>query len=103
MSKELKTRRRAPCAALRDELLRMISAEGSLWLRNFLVRAGISEREAARFSSHSLKAMLLDWRALHGSLSMDERRAMGHFDSRLAVRTLRIFSATYIANCLSHS
>ena len=33
-----------------------------------------------------MKATLLNWSALHGSLSMDERRAMGHhFDSRLAV------------------
>ena len=65
---------------------RMTSVEGSLWLREFLVRSGIPEGEAAKYSSHSLKATLLNWSALHGSLSMDERRAMGHhFDSRLAI------------------
>lgn len=65
---------------------RMTSVEGSLWLREFLVRAGVPEQEAGKYSSHSLKSTLLSWSALHGSLSMDERRAMGHhFDSRLAI------------------
>ena len=65
---------------------RMTSVEGSLWLREFLVRAGVPEQEAGKYSSHSLKSTLLSWSALHGSLSMDERRAMGHhFDGRLAI------------------
>ena len=64
----------------------MTSVEGSLWLREFLVRAGVPEQEAGKYSSHSLKSTLLSWSALHGSLSMDERRAMGHhFDGRLAI------------------
>ena len=71
--------------------------EGTLWLREFLVRAGIPESEAARFSSHSLKATLLNCSALHGSFSMDERRAMGHhFDSRLAVP--RVYSRDYLCD-----
>ena len=73
---------------------RMTSVEGSLWLREFLVRAGIPEGEAMKFSSHSLKATLLRWSALHGSLSMDERCAMWLFHWC----TLEIFSATYIAS-----
>ena len=62
-----------------------------------MVRAGVPEIEAARFSSHSLKATLLNWSALHGSLSMDEHRAMGHhFDSRLAVPL--VYSRDYLCN-----
>ena len=64
----------------------MTPAEGSLWLKEFIEEAGQSREEAARFSTHSLKATLLNWTALCGNLTMDERRAMGHhFDSRIQI------------------
>jgi len=65
---------------------RMTSAEGSVWLKEFIEETGVPQQEATKYSSHSLKSTLLNWTALCGILTMDERRAMGHhFDSRLAV------------------
>lgn len=55
-------------------------------MKEFIEETGIPHSDAAKFSTHSLKRTLLNWTALCGILTMDERRAMGHhFDSLLQI------------------
>ena len=56
----------------------MSSSEASLWLRELLCLTGTSEQEAARISSHGLKATLLSWCAKSGKFSDTEQRCLGH-------------------------
>lgn len=64
----------------------MTSGEGVYFLRELLCNSGMSEAQAASYSTHTLKATALSWAATSGAMSIDERRIMGHhFDSRLAM------------------
>ena len=67
---------------------RMTTAEGSYWLKDLLVMAGLSEAEAGRFSTHSLKSTLLSWAAKSATFDWQERLILGHHldeETRMAV------------------
>ena len=57
---------------------RMTTAEGSYWLKDLLVLAGLKEPEASGFSTHSLKATLLSWAAKSATFDLQERLILGH-------------------------
>ena len=57
---------------------RMTTAEGSYWLKDLLVLAGLKESEASGFSTHSLKATLLSWVAKSATFDLQERLILGH-------------------------
>ena len=57
---------------------RMTTAEGSYWLKDLLVLAGLKEHEASGFSTHSLKATLLSWAAKSATFDLQERLILGH-------------------------
>ena len=57
---------------------RMTTAEGSYWLKDLLVLAGLKESEASGISTHSLKATLLSWVAKSATFDLQERLILGH-------------------------
>jgi len=57
---------------------RMTTAEGSYWLKDSLVLAGLKEPEASGFSTHSLKATPLSWAAKSATFDLQERLILGH-------------------------
>lgn len=62
-----------------DFLARHITtAEANIWLKEVLVRIGLTVSEAAKFSTHSCKATVPTWAGKFGGFSMDERRLLTH-------------------------
>ena len=51
---------------------------GSLWLREVLVRSGLTPVQAAKYSTHSCKATIPTRAGKFGGFSMDERRMLTH-------------------------
>jgi len=67
---------------------RITTAEANFWLREVLVRAGLTPEKAARFSTHSCKATIPTWAGKFGGFSMDERRMLTHHMDANAVMPL---------------
>ena len=67
---------------------RITTAEANFWLRDVLVRAGLTPEKAARFSTHSCKATIPTWAGKLGGFSMDERRMLTHHMDANAVMPL---------------
>ena len=57
---------------------RLTTAEANLWLKEILMKTGLSMSEACRFSTHSCKATIPTWAGKFGGFSMDERRMLTH-------------------------
>ena len=57
---------------------RITTAEANIWLKEVLVRIGLTVSEAAKFSTHSCKATVPTWAGKFGGFSMDERRLLTH-------------------------
>eukprot|EP00435_Cladocopium_sp_Y103_P052957 s883_g16.t2 len=57
---------------------RLTTSEANLWLKEVLVRLGLSPAEAARYSTHSCKAIVPTWASKFGGFSMDERKLLTH-------------------------
>ena len=57
---------------------RITTAEANLWLREVLVRSGLTPVQAAKYSTHSCKATIPTWAGKFGGFSMDERRMLTH-------------------------
>eukprot|EP00435_Cladocopium_sp_Y103_P043820 s3521_g12.t1 len=57
---------------------RLTTSEANLWLKEVLVRGGLSAGQAARYSTHSCKATVPTWASKFGGFSMDERRMLTH-------------------------
>jgi hypothetical protein len=57
---------------------RIATAEANLWLREVLVRSGLTPVQAAKYSTHSCKATIPTWAGKFGGFSMDERRMLTH-------------------------
>ena len=53
----------------------MIASEGALWLRDIVATYRIT---GSSLTTHGLKATLLTWVTISGTLSFDQRRALGH-------------------------
>ena len=67
---------------------RITTAEANFWLRDVLVRAGLTPEKAARFSTHSCKATIPTCAGKLGGFSMDERRMLTHHMDANAVMPL---------------
>ena len=67
---------------------RITTAEANFWLRDVLVRAGLTPEQAAKFSTHSCKATIPTWAGKFGGFSMDERRMLTHHMDANAVMPL---------------
>ena len=67
---------------------RITTAEANFWLREVLVRAGLTPEQAAKFSTHSCKATIPTWAGKFGGFSMDERRMLTHHMDANAVMPL---------------
>ena len=57
---------------------RLTTAEANLWLKEILMRAGLTMSEASQFSTHSCKSTVPTWAGKFGGFSMDERRLLTH-------------------------
>ena len=69
----------------------MSTSEATLWLRELLCLTGASEKEAAKITSHGLKATLLSWCAKSGRFNEKEQRCLGHhFDPEM--RSVLVYS-----------
>ena len=53
----------------------MIASEGALWLRDIVATYRIT---GSSLTTHGLKATLLTWVTISGTLSFEQRRALGH-------------------------
>ena len=57
---------------------RLTTSEANLWLKDVLMRTGLSYAQACRYSTHSCKATVPTWASKFGGFSMDERKLMTH-------------------------
>ena len=57
---------------------RLTTAEANMWLKEILMRVGLTLSEACRCSTHSCKATIPTWAGKFGSFSIDERRMLTH-------------------------
>ena len=57
---------------------RITTAEANVWLREILVRSGLTPSQALKYSTHSCKATVPTWAGKFGGFSMDERRMLTH-------------------------
>ena len=56
---------------------RLTTGEATLALRDILVQSGFDSQTVEKYSTHSLKATLLNWASLYG-LPVEDRRILGH-------------------------
>eukprot|EP00435_Cladocopium_sp_Y103_P035588 s2147_g9.t1 len=57
---------------------RLTTAEANMWLKAVLMRAGLTQAQACKYSTHSCKATVPTWAGKFGGFSMDERRLLTH-------------------------
>jgi hypothetical protein len=57
---------------------RLTTAEANMWLKEILMRVGLTLSEACRHSTHSCKATIRTWAGKFGGFSIDERRMLTH-------------------------
>eukprot|EP00435_Cladocopium_sp_Y103_P063621 s123_g25.t1 len=57
---------------------RLTTAEANMWLKEVLMRAGLTQAQACKYSTHSCKATVPTWAGKFGGFSMDERRLLTH-------------------------
>eukprot|EP00435_Cladocopium_sp_Y103_P043140 s2541_g12.t1 len=57
---------------------RLTTSEANLWLKEILVRSGLSTVQAAKFSTHSCKATIPTWASKFGGFSLEDRKLLTH-------------------------
>ena len=57
---------------------RLTTAEANMWLKEILMRVGLTLSEACRCSTHSCRAAIPTWAGKFGGFSIDERRMLTH-------------------------
>ena len=57
---------------------RITTSEANIWLKEVLVRAGLTVEDACKYSTHSCKATVPTWAGKFGGFSMDEKRMLTH-------------------------
>ena len=57
---------------------RLTTAEANMWLKEILMRVGLTLSEACKYSTHSCKATIPTWAGKFGGFSIDERRMLTH-------------------------
>ena len=67
---------------------RLTTSEANLWLKEVLVRAGMSVEQASQYSTHSCKSTVPTWAGKFGGFSTDERRLLTHHMDKSAVMPL---------------
>ena len=67
---------------------KMTTGEAISYLREILLGSGFSTKEVMEVGCHSLKTTLLAWSAMHGEMSLADRRLLGHHLDPNAVSTV---------------
>ena len=57
---------------------RLTTAEANVWLKEVLMRIGLTMSDACKYSTHSCKATIPTWAGKWGGFSIDERRMLTH-------------------------